>query len=277
MAGKSQCTSNGVSVPAGSRKGHARAGQPGRVGLTREEILRSAIALIDEKGLAKFSLRDLARSLGVYPATIYWHVGGSRDQLFAEVAAAITTQVMPSGASNDDWRDVIRSFFHSYRAAVAAHPNVASLLGAQMRSNGVPHAPMVETVLTALRLGRFDGEALVHAYNAVIGGLAGFVTMEFGPASLENEDKWGASMSAQLDDLDPVRYPTTSSMLPQMRNQSFVLRWQNGSVVPLDGGFTYLVEGLILGLEALRTGPHVPICSIASMKQAPSQASQEDA
>jgi AcrR family transcriptional regulator len=205
--------------------------------------------LIDHKGLSSFSMRDLSRSLGVYPASIYWHVGGSKAQLFGEISSRITATVMTPAEACADWRDTLRTFFQRYRAAVAKHPNVAPLLGAQLQSNGLPNAPMVEIVLQALQQAGYQGQGLVDAFNAVIGGLAGFVTMEFGPAPPEDHEGWAATLRDQMDGLDPATFPAISGLLPLLRNRAFVLRWQNGSDVPLDGGFSCLVESLIRGLE----------------------------
>lgn len=227
----------------------ARSGRPAQIGLTRDQILDAALALIDQKGLGGFSMRDLSRSLGVYPASIYWHVGGSKAQLFGEISARITATVMTPDEACADWRDTLRTFFRRYRAAVAQHPNVAPLLGAQLQSNGLPNAPMVEIVLQALQQAGYGDQDLVDAFNAVIGGLAGFVTMEFGHAPPEDQDGWATALQEQLDGLDPAAYPAISGLLPLVRNRAFVLRWQNGSDVPLDGGFDCLLESLIRGLE----------------------------
>ena len=43
--------------------------------LNTEEVVRTALALLDEVGLRGFTMRALAGRLGTYPATIYWHVG----------------------------------------------------------------------------------------------------------------------------------------------------------------------------------------------------------
>lgn len=231
-----------------SRRSKPAVGRPAQIGLTREQVIDAAIALIDEKGMAEFSLRELARSLGVYPASIYWHVGNAKEYLFAEIAAALTSDLMSRDEIRDDWRDTLRLLFHRYRAAISKHPNVAPLLGAELKSNGPPNAPMVEIVLRALRQAGYSDQKLVDAFNAVIGGLAGFVTMEFGPAP-PDDGVWAGIMSERLDALDPREFPTIAENMALLRNRSFILRWQNGSEFPLDSGFDCLVESLIAGLE----------------------------
>ena len=49
--------------------------------LTRDEIVTTAIALLDEGGLAALSLRKLAARLGISAPTLYWHVRDKRELL----------------------------------------------------------------------------------------------------------------------------------------------------------------------------------------------------
>ena len=53
------------------RKRGARAEIP----ITAEAIVDAAFHMIDERGNTGFSMRALALELGVFPATLYWHVG----------------------------------------------------------------------------------------------------------------------------------------------------------------------------------------------------------
>ena len=80
-----------------ARRRGARADVP----LTKEQIVDAAFRLIDERGGEAFSMRSLANELGVFPATIYWHVG-DRAQLLglvqqrwmAEVEAPMIAEVL---------------------------------------------------------------------------------------------------------------------------------------------------------------------------------------
>ncbi|MCA0848013.1 TetR/AcrR family transcriptional regulator [Salipiger thiooxidans] len=66
--------------------------------MSKGQVVSAAVAQIDEKGLAAFSLRELARSLGVSPAVVYWHVYGWQD-LFAERVAQIDRELHPLTAA----------------------------------------------------------------------------------------------------------------------------------------------------------------------------------
>lgn len=224
-------------------------GRAAAVGLTREKIIEEAIRMIDENGLAAFSIRDLGRRLKVYPAAIYWHIGGSKADLFGEISGGLTNNIMSRDDISDDWQETLRRLFHRFRARLHEHPNAAPLLGAQMRSNGAPNAAWVEIILTALDQAGFCGQGRVDAFNALVGCLEGYTTMELGPAPDGSED-WAQSFDDRMAELDPATYPQLTGAYPEMRNRAFVTRWQNGSVAPLDSGYDLALELLLEGLAA---------------------------
>lgn len=235
--------SNKDSAVEPSKKGRAAS-----IGLTKERVVSAALKQIDEEGLAKFSIRKLASQLGVSTAVIYWHVGGKQEDLFSEISAAITTALTDGIDENSDWQTRLRSIFRRYRKLVHQHPNVSPLLGAQMKSNGVANLVWVEAVLSSLHQAGFSGETLKSAFNSLIGGLSGFVTMELAPAPAEKNDAWHKTFAQRLNEIDPTEYPLTHAALPLISNQVFVLRWQNGVDVSYDSSFELLLDLLIDGL-----------------------------
>jgi AcrR family transcriptional regulator len=218
--------------------------------LSKERIVEAALALIDRDGLAAFSLRDVARALGVYPTALYWHVPGRNALLAAVVEHALRDIWRPRGRGS--WQTWLRALFHRYRAAVRRHPNVAPLIGAQLVSNAGIGPELVERILATLAEAGFAGDTLVDAYNTVIASKVGFVTMELAAAPDEDRARWAAAMRARLDDIDPGKLPVLARNLPRLGNRAFILRWENGTTVPLDRSFKLYVEVFIAGLERMR-------------------------
>lgn len=71
---------------------------------TREGIIDTALALLDETGLPDLSMRRLAGALGVQPSALYWHFD-SKQALLAGVAdriVAAAPRVEPTGDRDDD-------------------------------------------------------------------------------------------------------------------------------------------------------------------------------
>lgn len=216
--------------------------------LTKDKIVAAALAVIDRRGGADFSLRDVARRLGVYPTAIYWHVPG-RNALIGEIAAFAMRDIVPP-VDPRNWRAWLRGLFRRYRVAVRRHPNIAPLLGAQLVSNEGVDARLIEGMLLALTHAGYSGRALIDAFNVVVVTMSNFVTMEFAPEPAEDPRGWAAGLERRIRALGTPDYPTLARHLPAMANRVFILRWQNGTKVPLDSSFEAFIDCVIAGLGA---------------------------
>ncbi|MET4576794.1 TetR/AcrR family tetracycline transcriptional repressor [Ottowia thiooxydans] len=223
------------------------AGRPSSSAITREALLEVALNQLDRVGPHAFSVRDVARSLGVYPSTIYWHVE-SKEALLAEVAGLVMTGAIPPRGSGD-WKTWIRNLFKLYRKAVLKHPNVAQLVGAQLVSNASLSLDLIEGVIGVLLEAGATEENLREAYNCVISSLAGFMTMELAPMPVENPEGWATALEGRVRAIDPLEHPTLTRHIHLLANRAFILRWQNGSQVPLTSSFNAHVEIFLAGLE----------------------------
>ena len=205
------------------------AGRPAGGGeLSKQRIAEVALALIDEFGLGAFSMREVAARLGVYPATVHWHVS-TREALLAEVAAAVMADVAPPPGKLE-WQAWIVELFRRCREAVRRHPNVAQL--------------------AALAEAGFEGEALLEAYNCVIAAMLGFLTMEFSPLPADNTQAWAEELRERVHTIRPLDHPVLTRNLPLLANRAFIVRWDNGTTVPLDSSFERHIQMTIDGLEA---------------------------
>ncbi|MCX2182119.1 TetR/AcrR family transcriptional regulator C-terminal domain-containing protein [Streptomyces sp. SKN60] len=108
-------------------------GRPPRSPLTREGILRAALALVDEEGAAALSTPRLAARLGVKGPSLYNHVS-SRDEIIDGIRELIAAE-MELDASIHPWTAAVDSWARAYRTAIAAHPHAIPLLaGRPVRS-----------------------------------------------------------------------------------------------------------------------------------------------
>ncbi|WID94898.1 TetR family transcriptional regulator [Bosea vestrisii] len=236
-----------------------RRGRPRRdevVALDREQIVAEALRLIDERGLDAFSLRELARALGVFPTALYWHMPGGRNAVLGAVAAtAFTNVVPPAEDAVDDWEKWIRALFVRYRESLRKHPNIAPLLGAQIVSNTGVDIELVERILAALESAGFRGERLRDAYNTVVAGMLGYVTLELAPSPAEDASEWAQAFEADIRGVDADRFPRLARNLDLLANRAFIVRWQGGAEKPMAHSFDFYVEAIIAGLRALSRSP----------------------
>ncbi|MCA2013791.1 TetR/AcrR family transcriptional regulator C-terminal domain-containing protein [Cereibacter sphaeroides] len=219
--------------------------------LSKAQIVETALRLIDQDGLQSFSIRSVAKALGCYPTAIYWYTP-SRHFLIAEIVTVVLRNVVPT--SDLVWQDWLRTLFTRYREAIARHPNAAPLIGVNLVSNASVDVDLVEGILSKLHEAGFRDEALVDAYNAVIGGMVGFTTQEFAMVPPDAADLEGY-LTGFPAGIDAARHPMLAQMAGPMMGRAFILRWQNGATQPMDGAFAIYVEAFVAGLEAQLASP----------------------
>jgi AcrR family transcriptional regulator len=118
--------------------------------LSRDRIIEVAASLIDAEGLQSVSIRRLAIQLGVSGPSLYHHVA-TKDDILDAVVEDILLDVDVICFGQQHWRDALATWARSYRAALAAHPNVVPYLarGPGRRPSGLAIADAVHGGLTA--------------------------------------------------------------------------------------------------------------------------------
>jgi len=95
--------------------------------LSRERIVSAALALLDAEGLPALSTRRLATELGVSGPSLYNHFN-AKDALLEAVADSVIAQVDISALCDRPWPEALRTWAASYRATLAAHPNLVPVI-----------------------------------------------------------------------------------------------------------------------------------------------------
>ncbi len=96
--------------------------------LSRERIRDAALTIIDRGGLSELSMRRLAAELGVQAASLYKHYP-NKDDVLDDIARGVIGRVDTSAFdAGEDWPKALASWARSYRAALAAHPNLVPYL-----------------------------------------------------------------------------------------------------------------------------------------------------
>ena len=142
-----------------------------RTALSRERVLRAALALADEGRTATPTMRSLAEVLGVAPMALYRHVAnkedlvdGLVDLVFAEIDLA------PSRAG---WKAAMRLRAISAREVLSRHPWAVELMESR-RNPGAATLRHHDAVLGSLRQAGFSIAMAAHAYSLVDSYIYGF-------------------------------------------------------------------------------------------------------
>ncbi len=105
-----------------------RGREPRRLrGLSREDIVATAIAIADAEGTAAVSMRRIARDLHAGAMSLYWYVE-SKDELHQLMLEGVQGEIEAAEPSGD-WRDDLAGYARNYRAALHRHPWAIDYLG----------------------------------------------------------------------------------------------------------------------------------------------------
>ena len=233
-----------------ARKRGARAEVP----ITAELIVDTAFRMIDERGADGFSMRAVATELGVFPATLYWHVG-DRAQLLGLVELRWVQGIeLPDDLS--DWREWMHELALRYRAHAHRYPNVARMVTVE-RARNVESLVIPDAIIGKLAdLGL--GDRLVHAYNALMGAVRGFVVLELSMAPDPAVPDDVEDAEAELRGVDPARFPHLTQHFHLLADRALSIRWSESSLHSLDESYEFLVQLLLDGI-ARQVAPQRPV------------------
>ena len=100
--------------------------------LSRERIVRAAIALADGEGLANVSLRKVAAALDAGPMRLYGYLS-TKEELLELMVDAVYAEVLAAGPFPGPWRAALRAVALRLRETARAHRWFIDLIG------GRPH------------------------------------------------------------------------------------------------------------------------------------------
>lgn len=94
--------------------------------LTEQDILDTALAFIQAKGIEALGMRSLAKQLGVTPMALYHHVPG-KEALLDRLAESMLAAVPTPPASSASWEAQLRAFALSIWDRMAMYPGLSRI------------------------------------------------------------------------------------------------------------------------------------------------------
>jgi len=150
--------------------------RPGQPALSRDQIVRAALELLDAEGTEGLSMRRLAAKLGSGATSIYWYVA-NKDELLDLVLDEVMGEVRPSAPAGGDWRDEARALVHELRDTILRHPWLSTVLGMRP-AIGPKAAAMSERVIGFLTRAGFEGLELAYANSMLMSHAVGAASMQ---------------------------------------------------------------------------------------------------
>jgi AcrR family transcriptional regulator len=173
--------------------------------LSRERVLRTAVALADEHGAAGLTMRRLAKELGVEAMSLYNHVAGKADLLDGMIDL-VFAEIDPPAAGGD-WKAEMRQRAISTRAALLRHRWAVGEMEGRT-SHGPANLRVHDAVLGCLRAAGFSIEMTIHAMSVQDAYIYGFALQQTDMSSQTPED-FAAVARQQMTDYadDLAEYP----------------------------------------------------------------------
>jgi AcrR family transcriptional regulator len=219
--------------------------------LSRERIVRAAVAIADKEGLAEVSLRKVAAKLNVGPMRLYTYTA-TKEGLLELMVDSIYGEIAGKEPARGDFRKTLRSIAERTRQAASKHPWFVDLLGRRphLGPNALDHWEASLAALCASPGFESIDDAL-QAYGTVNAYVVGAIKGE--AASLQAERKSGLTESdwqaASWPYLERVlatgRFPMIAKVVREATHPSSELTFERG--------LECVIEGIALRLGARRS------------------------
>jgi AcrR family transcriptional regulator len=209
--------------------------------LSREKIVRAALALADKKGLAAVSLRNVGAALDAGPMRLYGYLS-TKEELLELMVDVVYAEMSAAGPIRGDWRKALRTVAHRMRAAAQHHPWFIELLGSRPHIGpnalahleasmaALCHGPGFDDIDRALQAG-----LTLNAY--VIGALSVEASeLRARQASGMDEIAWQRSTHPYMTRMIATgRLPTVARVMREANDPSADEVFESGLECVLDG------------------------------------------
>jgi AcrR family transcriptional regulator len=175
------------------------------VPLSKERVLRAAVALAAREGIESLTMRKLADELGAGAMSLYYYVPNKEELLDGMVDIVFSEIELPS--TDVDWKTAMRRRAISTREALNRHRWAVGLMEGRT-NHGPANLSLHNAVLGCLRAAGFSMEMTVHAYSVQDAYIYGFALQET-DMSPESADDFAAEAQRQMHEYEAVlaEYP----------------------------------------------------------------------
>lgn len=199
-----------------------------RPGLSRELVLRAALAIVDEAGLGALSMRRVGEAVGVEAMSLYNHVS-SKAALLDGVFELMLDELPPAKQSGS-WQALLRERACALQTVLRAHPNALPLFATRsaVTTAALSH---VEVVLAALRSAGFSPRVALCSLQVLFTFVVGHTLSAYG--------------ARRSDETSLPAYATLSpEAFPRVREAAHLLATHDA-----ERELRFGLDALIVGLE----------------------------
>jgi len=182
--------------------------------LTRDIILTSALALVDEEGFEALTMRRLATRLHVDPMSIYHHVP-SKAALVSGLVQRISGE-MAEPVAHGTWRQRVRAWARAYRDLTLGHPNLVLQIVADAAAASEAAILISEPLYAALSDAGLRPRAVVEAAGTLVDFVHGYA---LGLAGAQGPRTGADPLGERLAGVDPDQVPALRRVLAALPDE----------------------------------------------------------
>lgn len=154
--------------------------------LTRERVLRAALAIVDGEGLSAISMRRVGEALGVEAMSLYNHVPNKAAIL--DGVFEIILSELPPAREQPSWKESLRERALALAAVLRAHPNALPLFAT--RPAVTPAAfEHLESALQTLHDAGMSPEGALASFQILVAFVVGHTLQSYGPVAADEETR----------------------------------------------------------------------------------------
>jgi AcrR family transcriptional regulator len=222
--------------------------------LTREQIVKAAIDLLDTEGLDGLNMRALGKRLGSAATAVYWHVG-SKDNLIALAADQAWHEIALPGLTPAGWRAAATAMATGLHAMLTRHPWLVQAFGSQMLF-GTGKARHDDHTLAIYEAAGFTGAQADQAAATVFTFVLGNALGPAATASLTRKlSRDGGNAEVLMRD-SMAKAREIAAQFPRLRTRLGAAAAGYGAAP--DNTFEFGLQAILDGLEAHITARRTP-------------------
>jgi AcrR family transcriptional regulator len=222
--------------------------------LTREQIVKTAIDLLDDEGLEGLNMRALGQRLGSAATAVYWHVG-SKDNLIALAVDQVWHEIPLPDLTATGWRTAATAMATGLHAMLTRHPWLVRAFGSQVLY-GTGKARHDDHSLAIYEAAGFTSAQADQAVATVFTFVLGNALGPAATASLTRKlGRDGGNADEQIRD-SVAKASEIARQFPRLRARLAAASADYGAAP--EGSFEFGLQAILDGLEAQLTACRTP-------------------
>jgi TetR/AcrR family transcriptional regulator, tetracycline repressor protein len=191
--------------------------------LNRELIIMTAFSLLDDNGMEKLSMRNIAKRLNVKAMSLYNYVENKEKLLNGIVEVSICEVKIPQPSSN--WESDLRNAALSFYEMLLQHPNLLPVISTHspLTEKGIGQVEKLFLILKVVNITGLEAFSLIHIIIAYV----------IGYAAISITDK--QPFVAIKKEMDLKKYPSILDASLELNKRNYKEEFLYGFDLILDG------------------------------------------